>query len=437
MSIVLIAAILIVGVVFTFLSLRWPIVLILAILLVLGMDYIGKLIGFITMNNALKAVFIVIFFIRAGITGEKIRVARHLIDFLPFLIIVGLSITHTGNLSTAMIGWSRFAFTWVFAVLVANVVKTGKDLRLVVTGILLSVLVVASMALIQGLQLFSSGPLATHAMEQAMDTGTRVSGSFWSPNKMAMYLVSLSIFLFAMIPGRQLSARAKLLHAVVLVLSFVAILMSLSRSGWVAICLAGFLFLFSKTHRRTTLVCGILGLICVVVVLIATPYGVSLLERLQSLQEISTGTSSGARLVLYSTGLDIFLTGFNWIWGCGYKSFTHEIVEHLHPLMSHDVYYHAGIRNSHNAWIDMATELGLLGLMAFLFFIRSVYREISLMLRKSMDIWPRSILIAICVLFTVKLVDFNFNPEMQVGGLWFAMGLLGAIGGMVESHKSR
>jgi O-antigen ligase len=192
------------------------------------------------------------------------------------------------------------------------------------------------------------------------------------------------------------------------------------------------LFAFSRRHRRAAFGLMALGALIAAGVLIFSPYGEDLSGRFASFLELGQDVSGQVRRHLILSGLNIFADGPNFIWGAGHESFPAALESHLYYLMSHDVYYHAGIRAGHNLWITVAAELGLLGLAAITVFFWAVYRTLSLLMKGQGPGLQRSLSVALLVYVTVKIVDFNFNPEFGENLFWYAMGLLGALGAMAE-----
>ena len=111
-------------------------------------------------------------------------------------------------------------------------------------------------------------------------------------------------------------------------------------------------------------------------------------------------------------------------------------MSYVHPLMNHDGYYHVGIRGSHNLWLSILAELGLIGMAAFLFFVQGLFREIVRLLRGALSPLQANLTVALAIYFIVKLVDFNLNPQLEENLFWFGIGLLGALGIMAEPERA-
>jgi len=408
-------------------GLKRPILLVLGAVFTMSLDYVGQVgLGPLTFNNLLKASAVLLVAIRMLQTGDAIRIPGNLLHFVPFILLAGAASLYSQTFAAAFGGWLRLVFVWVFAILVANLLRNERDLRWLL-GVMAGVLFInALLAGIQASQVFSQGVLAIHGLEQSHRVGVRASGAFWSPNKMAVHLGGMIVLLVAALPSAR-RTWLKVFYLGAILLGLLAILFSLSRSGFVFVGTAALLFLFSKRHRRHALGFIGLGILGVLVLLFFTSYGDVLLERVASFTTVRDGGSASIRSSLILTGLFIFGEGMNFLWGTGYKSYVVAMIDHVEPLMNHDGFYHAGIRASHNLWISILSEQGLIGITAVLFFLRGVYREFAALLRGEQGGLERNLTIGLMVYVSVKLIDFNFNPELEENMFWFALGILGAL----------
>ncbi|MBN2171767.1 MAG: O-antigen ligase family protein [Candidatus Krumholzibacteriota bacterium] len=423
--------------VFCLAAIRWPVIMALLAPLTMGLDYLGRLgAGVLTVNNLAKLLFLLLFFLGWLLRNRPVRVPWHLLLFLPLLLVTGIAVLYSAWFPQALLSWGRFLFVWSFAVLVANVLTGERHLRAVLDAMAIAALMVSAIAVVQGLQVFQEGALAIHGKEEVMARGIRVSGGFWNPNRMAVFLVGLATFLVAALPVRTLGRGRKAAYVLAIAASLVAVFMSLSRSGFIALGLTLLLFLFSRRHRPLAASAAFAAAVVAVALLMRTGYAGQLMVRLGSFAELSGDASTQIRWHLLFSGLRIFAHGFNWLWGCGHMAFDAAYVSFLHPLVSHDAYYHVGIRGSHTLAITILAEQGLIGASAALIFTLGIYRRLSLLLGERGSDLQHCLLVAILIMVTVKLVDFGFNPNFKDNLFWFALGLLGALGAMREADAA-
>lgn len=426
-ALVLLAGLAALAAVVLLLGLRWPVLLAYGVLLTMSLDYLGSLgFGPLTANNLLKATALLVVGLRLLQTGEPLRLPGHLLHFLPFILVAGLASAYSPVFEGAVGAWLRLVFVWVFALLLANLLTGEANQRWLLHAMAAVLLINAGLASVQALQLFTQGPLAVHGAEQAYRTGARVSGTFWNPNKMAVHLAGMIILLFAVLPSLRRRWQ-QLAYLTAILLGLVAILLSMSRSGYLAVGLAILLFLASRRHRRQAALVIVAGGLALAALLLFTPYRLDLLERLGSFARLGEDRSGQIRTNLIMSGLGIWADGPRFLWGAGYESFPAVMISHLHPLTNHDGFYHAGIRASHNLWITILAELGLIGVTAVLLFLRGIARELHALLARPESAFRRDLLVGLAVYLVVKLVDFNLNPEFEENFFWYALGLLGAL----------
>lgn len=187
-----------------------------------------------------------------------------------------------------------------------------------------------------------------------------VGGMFQNPNDLALNLVTfLAPTLFIIIEDRGLMRR--LVASLVAVLMLAAIVATKSRSGFLGligmVAVVGF---YTVRVRPGVLVAGVLA------GLLALPMmPQSFWDRMDSItnaQEDQTG-SREARLRLLEQGLEVFAE--NPVTGIGAGQFQN--------------YNDAGTtvekwRVTHNVWLQVASELGLFGLLTFAFLVVRSYR---------------------------------------------------------------
>ena len=424
--------------VFSLAILRWPWIMALVAPLTMSLDSVGRVgVGVLTVNNLTKLLFLLLFLLICLLRNRPVRVPWHLALFLPLLLVTGIAVFYSPRFPQALQYWGRFLFVWSFAVLVANVLTRERHLRAVLDAMALTAVLVAALAIVQGLQIFQEGAMALHGTEDAMARGIRVSGGFWNPNRMAVFLVGLVVFLVAALPVRSLGRGRKALYMLAIGVSLAAIFMSLSRSGLLALGLVLLGFLFSRRHRRLAVGAAAVAIAVAVFLLLRTDYAGQLMMRLSTLSELGGDASAQIRWHLVFSGLRIFAHGFNWLWGCGHMGFEAAYVAFPHPLVSHDAYYHVGIRASHTLAITILAEQGLIGASAALLFFLGIYRRLSILFRERWSELQHCLLVAILILVTVKLVDFGFNPSFQDNLFWFVLGLLGALGVMRDDRAAR
>jgi hypothetical protein len=417
------------GVGLALLALRFPVLLLALSVFTISLDFMGRIAdSTVTYNNLTKLALFGVLMVRLLISGQRLVIPRYLLMALPFLMFVGLRSYPGATLAGGGFHFLRLIIVWFYAVAVVNIVRTRRDLHVLFLGILATALVSGVIAHFQTLNLMTLGSVESLAVFDPGTFGVRAVSTFWNPNRLALYLLNLSIFIMVGLRHPELPKWSKLPILLLLFSTLAAMLLTFSRAAMVSIGFAALMFLqFKETKRVFVAVIGF-GLLSGILLIVATPYGEFLLDRLVSFSRLETDFSTQMRLQLGYIALSIWSDGLNWIWGSGYTSFSELFFEHLPPLMSHEMSHHSGTSESHVLWMTLLAETGSLGLLFFLLLLRSAFKELRRLLRTVLDPTLRLTLIGAWVLMATRMVDWFFNPNINYNEFWLTLGLIGAVG---------
>lgn len=260
------------------------------------------------------------------------------------------------------VAWEAFNDTFIKAVIIfvvlINVVRTRRRLMAMLwlsfgIGMYLSV---------RALQLYQEGTFSVESYRVGI---TEIEGMFGNPNEMALHLVMMAPITLAL----ALASKNKLMrvvYALVTILFVAANTVTYSRGGFLGL-LATVLVLAWKLGRKYRLNVTIATVLGGALLMVAAPgnYGLRMLSIF--IPGLDPVGSSDARREMLERSL--LITARN-PWGIGIGNF---------PLV--------GIHNhvSHNAFTQVSSELGLLGLVAYLVFMVSPFRKLRVIERKCFD----------------------------------------------------
>ena len=420
-----------------FQSLRRPALLIGLSVYTVSLDHMGRVQGSaLTANNLLKLVLFGVFLLWMALSGKRLRLPRHLLWFLPFLVFCGVSTFYSPDLLRGSFYFTRLAVVWLYALIVANFVEKRSDMVIVLGSMVATALVVSVLAHMQTLNAFTLGAVEAFQKHGPEASGVRAMSTFWDSNRMAQFLTTLSLFMIATLSLRGLRRYWGAGILLVLFLSFGAILLSFSRGAWLTLVVAQLFFLRFAETRRVVGIFLLVGTVGAIYMAFFTPYGVALLDRLQTFGSLGSDFSGRFRTLLAFGGLQIWADGMHWLWGGGYQSFSRLVVEHWQYFMNHDMIYHSGTTLSHTLYATIIAEGGLLGVLLFLAFLRAVFREMRYVFSHELEDLPRAMMTGIWVFLAVKLVDWIFGASMMDNQFWLVLGLLGAMTSILRSERS-
>lgn len=252
-----------------------------------------------------------------------------------------------------VLAWDRFNDPYIKAVVIfivlVNVVRTRKRLM----GLVWLSFAIAVYLSFSALQLYMEGKFAVEGYRVEVNVG----GMFGNPNEMALHFVMMTPLVLTL----GIASKGKIMRFIyfaMAVLFLGANMVTFSRSGFLGLiaCLAVLAWKLGRKYRLNITIASVLigGL-----AIVAAPgnYGLRMLSIF--IPGLDPVGSSDQRWELLK--LSLLVTARN-PWGIGIGNFS--IV---------------GVRNlqSHNAFTQVSTELGILGLAAYLVFIISPFRKLG------------------------------------------------------------
>ncbi len=275
--------------------------------------------------------------------------------FLIFLVIAAIHFLLVEDLRFSLMEFTRYFSAYLVYLLVWNLCRDGRELKMFVNTILLSSLIPIGTGLYQGL--LNRGEYITGFM--------RAYGTFAHPEPYAFYLIlilalALNIFFYY----RQ--ARRRLVLLALILAALACVLFTFTRTAWFG-CLM--IIFIAACFRQKKLIWIFVALILVF----------SLLSPLRSrFYDLSTSFNSLAyRLSIWKGGMEQ-MSGFL-VLGRGLGSFAQTDV--LGEL-------------AHNDYLRLVFEVGLIGLLAHLILSAGLLIRLVIMSRAELDRYHHSIVLA-------------------------------------------
>lgn len=204
-------------------------------------------------------------------------------------------------------------------------------------------------------------------VESSPDVKTRIYSVFMNPNIFAEYLVmiipiSVGLFWYNKKPFKKL-----LFLGTSLVMSL-ALLLTQSRGGWLGFAFSALVFILLVERKL---------LLAAVPIVVGGLYLLpdSIINRIMSIANFAD-SSNNYRLVMWDITLDI-IKDHKWIGvGFGHQPFKQTFESYIRTMPT----YHA-----HNTFLEIGAELGIVGLVTFIFFLFITFKYGILKLVKSED----------------------------------------------------
>jgi len=251
------------------------------------------------------------------------------------------------------LAWEKFNDPYIKSVVIfivlVNVVRTQKRLM----GLMWLSFGIAVYLSIAALNMYLKGQFNVEEYRVAVDVG----GMFGNPNEMAMHFVMMTPLVITL----GIASKQKVWRFIYFAMGFLFVaanMVTFSRGGFLGLIATG-LVLAWKIGRRQRINVSIASIIIGGIAIVAAPgnYGLRMLSIF--VPGLDAVGSSDQRKELLERSL--WVTARN-PWGIGIGNF---------PIV--------GVRNlqTHNAFTQVSSELGILGLIAYLVFMISPFRKLS------------------------------------------------------------
>lgn len=269
-----------------------------------------------------------------------------------YLIWVALSFINTEYYKESF----RGIFKVLQYVLIFIIAATSLGDEKIVKRSIFAIMAGALVAGINGIfQYFVGFDFVRHRYLTKKDTLRRISASFVHPNDFGVYLLIVSIiFIVFLISSRSL-LRNKLIAFFLLALSMINLFLTQSRGAWISFASA---FLVVGTLKSRRMIGVFLAILLVLFILL--PYSAQ--ERVFNLADLKEGTT-WERLMLWKGAINMIKE--HPFLGFGVNTYSRVFPRYRPPE-------YPDVRYSHNCYLHMASEIGIVGALLFLIFLVTV-----------------------------------------------------------------
>lgn len=253
--------------------------------------------------------------------------------------------------------YAIFAFSYF---IIVNTIKTKNQWYNLVTVFAVSGLLVGLYGIYQNF--FTEATALSSWVDEEMfeDIGIRVYSTFGNPNVLGQYLVLAIPVVFALCVSAK-NIPARIAFFITAAVMGACLVFTWSRAAWVGIVLALGFFVIMKDRRWST--------ICIVA-LIILPFILpeSIISRITSIGNMKD-SSTAYRVSVWIASLR--MAKDYWLGGIGLGSGAFERIYQNYALNGAGFALH-----SHNFYIQLVVEMGILGLIVFLAIIFLSYKQI-------------------------------------------------------------
>ena len=326
---------------------------------------------------------LVLFYFRAYRNKYKSFGIKYLdFTFFAFVFVIAF-VQITGIFPKDSLKFFIFYVTcFLYVLLIVASMRTSKSLNNMVEIALMGISLTGLYGIYQAIRGVPTDPSLVDMTLNAGMPG-RVYSTMQNPNSYAEVLILMLPFFVAVIFNAK-TIRRKLFFTCAAMPVIVALLATGSRSAWVALILAGFVYVFFK-EKRLIPVFILLGLLCIPIIQIVAP---SIFLRAMTIFN-GNDTSSLWRTQIYETFKpmlkDYWFTGIGL--GAGDMNQTFEKMIQNYSLEPVDPGKLTGYipPHTHNLFFQVWIEAGIFGIASFIWMIWRLFRQSVIAIRNKCD----------------------------------------------------
>jgi len=345
-------------------------------------------------NNLYSTIFalalLFVFYIRALRNRYQGAGIKYLdFSFFAFVFVI-TAVQITGIFPKDSLKFFIFYLTcFLYVIVIIASMRTAKALNNMLEIMLMGISITGLYGLYQMVRGVPTDPSLVDITLNA-DMPGRVYSTMGNANSYAQVLI-LTLPFFAAVIFNAATIRRKLFFILAAMPPVVALLATGSRSGYVALALAGFLFVFFK-ERRLIPVFIVLGLLCIPIVKIVAP---SVYLRALTIFN-SNDTSIAFRDKIFITFKpmlnDYWITGIGLGTGDPNKTFMKLIQNYSLLLVNPNGNYVPP--HTHVLYYQIWIETGIVGIVSFFWMILRLFRQSIIAIYRKMDEKATNIIIS-------------------------------------------
>lgn len=334
------------------------------------------------------------------------------------------SLIYSPNVESGLLFLATTCALFIFYILVLNFIKSKNQFKIIVLLLLATNILIAVVTFYQLLN-FDEWNIVNATQAASGEKISRSSGTFHDPNVAATYLMVGIIFSVSIIFYSRESKLLKLFMLGAAFISFMGMLATFSRTGWLSLAVGLFTLLLFQKKKKNILYAFLIFLFLFTAFILFTPYGQFISHRLESLVNLMGDVSIRTRIYMSISGLWMFFD--NPVLGVGYRGFPLLYDFYIHPEAPQLLLY---VKESHTLIITLLAEGGVLAVGIVFFWFKKVFEDNMALLREfsESDI-IRAILIGCFANFVALNLNFFFYGSLfpHFNLIWVIFGLIYSI----------
>ncbi len=403
----------------------------LIVLLAMG-NYMGSLFAFVeeglvpfsVFQLLLVLSFVVFLFHRLYTQNFEFRVTGMELEWFLFIALICFSLLYTPNTMDGVIYVLRYIMLFAMMYMILNVIQRSEHITYLVYALIgISViLAIASFynmianpdALIEG--------VVTEGGRLTRDTLTGVD-----PNRFAaLFLLPIALLTSVSLSGWK--TRYRITATIMLFIMLLGVLGTYSRSVMVAAAVMMVIIAIMYRQYQLFLWFAVLGVIVILLIPDLRYFATTVLTRAMDIFAGTEDDSSRIRVLLGIAAVYMFFDSY--LLGVGFRGFEHYYTNYF------SVHESIGVVLPHNVIYKVGAELGLIGLLLFLFILWKIGHTAYSNIYNSTTKLQRANSIALFASFIAMLIFYQFyGGALYDNNLWAIIAFIFAQQWLIANNK--
>lgn len=324
-----------------------------------------------------------------------------------YILWVILSCFNSGYANESFRGifkWAEYGMVFIMMATTAWTKDTVRRFMYVLAG---TIVIICSNGFYQ---YFTGEGLIRHRQLTHLDYMKRVLSSFVHPNDYASWLMVVTIILIVFLIAKKSRLRQRLAMVGLMVFTGLSLFLTKSRGAWIAFT-GGFVAIGALMSKKAAAI----FILILVVMLLLLPQAMK--DRMMELAD-TKGGATYERVMLWKGAVNMIKV--HPVLGFGVNTYSRNFPDYRPEG-------YVDYRYTHNSYLQMGTEIGIVGVLIFLAFLLSLLRACVKGLSDMSDGIEKSLaagLVAGIVAFALNcVVDTHFYSVSLAVFFWMIMGL--------------
>ncbi|WP_417371869.1 O-antigen ligase family protein [Gelidibacter japonicus] len=328
------------------------------------------------------------------------------IEYILFLTIIFLSLIYSPDRGEGLFYSVRYITLLAMTYLIYNSINTISEFRIIIVVVVFSALLVALKSIFDT---YSNPEIIAFNYINAGRKLMRSAGDETDPNRFAIsFAMPFMLLLNLVIVLKDKKLKTVLFGFLMLVI--IAVLITYSRSTWVAFFFASAVAF--KYHKKYSIILYvfIFSLLILIVSESAQTILVSIIQRVKDIFAGSSDDSSNIRIMLFIGGMKMFFDSY--MVGIGFHGFSTRFQEYFPTQET------VGVYEAHNEYYRILAELGLVGFVVFIYILAKVVKVAITTIKASSGI-ENTIATSLFCSLIAYFIFFMFYADMLYNSLFF------------------